>query len=143
MSAKTPAPHGIVQMTDDELAALLDKLEVIEPLIAAVRDLAHDRLEKGRQIPGWKLVAKRATRKWKDEQAAWQTIVAKRPDASRFQVTTVMSPAQAEKAGGKDFYRDVLAPLVEAVSSGTTLAPTDDPRAEIDRKPQTVFRLPF
>ena len=54
-----------------------------------------------------------------------------------------MSPAQAEKAGGKDFYRDVLAPLVEAVSSGTTLAPTDDPRVEIDRKPQTVFRLPF
>lgn len=136
-------PVALAPMTDAELAALLDKLEIIEPYIAAVRTLAHERLEAGAALPGWKLVPKRATRKWKDEDVAWRIIVDRATDPAAFQQTRIASPAQAEKAGGKKFYAEHLAPLVEAVSSGTTLAPTDDPRPALETQAASVFRLPF
>jgi hypothetical protein len=48
----------------DELAHILDGLDVLEDWIKAVRSHAHASAEKGLKIPGYQLVEKIGNRKW-------------------------------------------------------------------------------
>ena len=52
------------------LAAGLALAEIVEPLIREYRTQAHRLLESGTPIDGWKLVPKRAVRRWTDEAMA-------------------------------------------------------------------------
>lgn len=127
------------QLSDDDLGALLDKIEVVAPWLDAVRRLAYERATGNRTIPGWKLVPKRATRQWAGdpEEAAEQvraTLIAAGLDPERaFADPKLLSPAQAEKALGRKAYDALLAQHVVKQSSGTTLAVEGDPRARVRR----------
>jgi len=87
--------------------------------------LAQQMLEEGQPVGGWKLVPKRATRQWTDDDTAaeWLEAIGVYP----LQEPKVISPAVAEKALKKAKI-ELPADLVVAVSSGNTLAPGDDPR---------------
>ena len=61
-------------MTGAELAKALENASILETWCRRVKEFAHAEAEHGRVPPGWKLVAKRATRKWKDEAAAAETL---------------------------------------------------------------------
>lgn len=76
----------------------LGKLDLIQSWIDGMRQVAEEELLKGRQIPGWKLVAGRAgPRKWGDKTAADRVLSEKGvPDSLRF-VRELISPTQAEK----------------------------------------------
>lgn len=94
-------------------------------------EFAHNEALRGRMPPGAKLVGKRAVRKWKDESEAVATLkMLDVPDDDIYD-TTVKSPAQLEKALPPS-QRGMLAAYVSKVSSGTVLAPLDDPRAPVD-----------
>ena len=80
-------------------------------------------------MSGYKLVAKRATRKWVDDAAAETLFRHKRVRVKDFTKRVLKSPAEMEKVF-KKLKRDpgVLAKIYSKTSSGTTLAPEDDPR---------------
>lgn len=117
-------------LSEQQIAVLLEKTDLIEDGIRAIRREAFNRAAGGAKIPGWKLVDKRATRKWRDEGAAASKLVVEH-DLSTDDIWTrkLKSPAQVEKLLSKQD-RAALAELVIAESSGTTLARETDRRAE-------------
>ena len=129
----TAAEEGLTSwdsrdLNDKELGQLLITAQVLEGKAKAIFAYAHARMEDGQAISGWKLVAKRATRKWIDQAKvlAW----AKRNGKlSIMRETKLLSPAQAGKVLGDDF--ESLAKMIESISSGTNLKPSDDPAPEV------------
>jgi hypothetical protein len=117
-----------------KLATALEAIPLVKQRIKAIEEFAYAEATKGAVIPGWKLVDKRATRKWKsaDEVKQWAAMLGIDP----FEPAELMSPAQLEKKlaetapkGKKKEAGKVLEPLVEKISSGTALVPESDDRA--------------
>jgi hypothetical protein len=109
----------------DDLASALDRIELLEGWIKDAREMAQALLENGVDVPGYKLVAKRATRQWVDEKAALTALGKAGLNAT--ELTELRSPAQIEKVLKKRKI-DMPEGLITSVSSGNTLAPADDPR---------------
>jgi hypothetical protein len=112
----------------DDLAAALDKIEVLEGWIKDAREMAQTLLENGVDVPGYKLVAKRATRQWVDEAAALTALTEAGLNAT--ELTELKSPAQVEKVLKKHKI-DMPEGLISSVSTGNTLASADDPRPAV------------
>ena len=114
----------IIDMDVDTLAKHLHTADLLEEWIKDLRALAFGLLEKGATVPGYKIVQKQARRQWVDEAKAQAVL------GEDFIESVLLSPAQAEKLLKK---RKLTLPdeLVVAVSSGTTLAPVDDPRPAV------------
>jgi hypothetical protein len=113
----------------DDLAAALDRIELLEGWIKDAKELAQTLLENGTDVPGYKLVAKRATRQWVDEYAALGALLNTGAFVTH-ELTELKSPAQVEKMLKK---HKIAMPegLITAVSSGNTLASADDPRPAV------------
>lgn len=120
-----------IQQADD-LAEALSVVEAVEKWANEVRKVAHEQLENGVKIPGFKLVAKRATRKWVNEEEATEKAKKNRKlKKDEIFKTTFLSPAQFEKVCKKnnvDF--DAYSDYIDSVSSGTTIAHESDSRPE-------------
>lgn len=129
------------QLTDDELADILDKIQIIEPWLKAAKELGQNRMEAARSVKGWKLVPKRALRRWAgDEHEMLGALQAAGLPDDKITTSKLKSPAQVEKALGKRDYEAHVAPHVVRTSSGTTLACEGDPRARIvKRSAQQAF----
>jgi hypothetical protein len=112
----------------DQISHYLDQLPQIEAFLKDLQQLAQGLIEEGKAIPGWKLVNKRATRQWVDEDAAEEWMTSQGIYA--LQEPKVLSPAMAEKALKKAKI-ELPVDLVVAVSSGSTLAPESDPRPSV------------
>jgi len=121
-------------MPVDQIAHYLNQLPMIEGFLKDLQQLAHGLLEEGKAIPGWKLVNKRATRQWIDEDkvVAFMTQVGVEPFEEK-----LITPAAAEKVL-KKIKQNLPDDLVVAVSSGSTLAPEDDPRPSVVSIGQTL-----
>jgi hypothetical protein len=117
----------IVNLDVDTLGRYLHNADLLEVWIKDLRALAFQMLEKNVAVPGYKLVSKQARRKWTDESKAKQALLALGLKESVVVETSLMSPAQAEKALKKRF-NELPEDLIKSESSGTTLAPEDDPR---------------
>ena len=63
-------PLHLPALTPDRLGALLDEAEFQKMRWKAIEEFAHQEALAGRSPVGWKLVAKRAMRKWKREDEA-------------------------------------------------------------------------
>ena len=109
------------------ISAYLKNADILEGWISSLRELAFNLIEQGKPLPGYKLVAKRATRKWIDEEAAKVALLVNLTDVTE---TTLISPAVAEKAL-KKLGLTLPEGTVVAVSSGNTLANEDDPRPAV------------
>jgi len=107
-----------------QIGIYLQQADLLDGWITGLRELAQRALDNGQVIPGYKLVAKRGTRKWLDEDKARVALIEaglKDPD-----VTTLVSPAVAEKK-----LKKLPDGLTVSVSSGNTMAPDSDPRPAI------------
>ena len=102
----------------------------VEEWCRDVRKLAHEQLEAGADVPGWKLVNKRATRVWNDAEAIndifHRAKSLKMEDYMDMKLKTPPAMEKVCKAKKLDFKK--YAEHVSSVSSGTTLAPADDKR---------------
>jgi hypothetical protein len=112
----------------DQIAHYLEQVPLIEGFIKDLQQLAHGLLEEGQKVPGWKLVNKRATRQWTNEDKAVAFLTSVGVEA--WGDPKPLSPAQAEKALKKAKI-ELPADLVAAVSTGSTLAPANDARPEV------------
>jgi len=109
------------------IGVYLENADLLERWIDELRALAHQMLDGGVPVPGWKLVPKRGRRQWVDEDKAKAALMASGLTEQELTVTELVSPAQAEKALKK---RKLALPgdLTISVSSGNTMAREDDPR---------------
>lgn len=114
----------------DMLGKYLKNADLLEDWIKDLRGLAMQLLEKSLPVPGYKLVQKQARRKWSDESKAKEALLELGLKESVVVETSVMSPAQAEKALKKRF-SELPEGLVKSESSGTTMAPESDPRPAV------------
>ena len=111
----------------EQLAETLNWLPILEGWIKSVREFAYGEAEHGRTPPGWKLVQKRATRKWASEARAieWLKNEHKLLDDEMYDFK-LKSVAQLEKSVfAKDY---IPLELITKESSGYTLAPESDGR---------------
>ena len=86
-------------------------------------------LENGVTVPGWKLVDKRATRKWAVDEAEI-TAEFGGIGTDKLYKTELLSPAQMEKVL-KEYGLVIPAVLLKTVSSGHTLVPESDKRPSV------------
>jgi len=121
--------NKLADLSKEQIAAQLAQADIIEAYLKDLRALAMQMLENEQPVPGYKLVAKRGTRQWKDEQEATLHFVnnMKLPIEQIIE-TKLKSPAQIEKITGKKGFPDDLA---VSISSGSTLAPESDPRPAV------------
>ena len=122
----------IKELDPAKIGEYLATADLVEKWITDLRELAHQILESGEPVPGYKLVPKRPTRQWVNEETAQQALIDAGVSEDDMFETVMLSPAKVEKILKK---RKLSLPddIVVAVSSGTTIAPEGDPR------PATVF----
>lgn len=122
----THVPNSPDSLMPEEIASILDAADMIDGWISAVRAYAHAQAEDGISIPGYQLVAKRATRKWSqsDEQVAGELFVRFDLTEAELYERKLLSPAKVEKKIGAKKKKD-LEDLWSAESSGTNLVRAD------------------
>ncbi len=113
-----------------QISSYLKQADMLEQWITDLRALAHQVLEAGKPVPGYKLVAKRAIRQWGDEDQALVAMLNEGIPEEELTTVKVISPAQAEKVL-KKHGKQLPANQVVAVSSGSTLAEESDPRPAV------------
>jgi len=113
-----------------QIGVYLKQAELLEAWISGVNELAYQMLDEGLSVPGYKLVPKRSTRKWIDDEVALSALERLGLDAKELVETTVVSPAKAEKLLKKQKL-PLPADLVVSISTGNTLATEDDPRPAV------------
>jgi uncharacterized protein DUF2800 len=105
-------------------ADILGKLHILEDWASAVRAVAYAKLERGEDVQGFKLVAKRATRVWRDPAETEQWLRAQGREDDEVFIQKLKSPAQVEKLVGK---KNLPGDLVHKVSSGYNMVPVHHP----------------
>ncbi len=125
-----PAPQSL---SLEQIAELMGKFDDVEKWMSAVRAYAQEAAERGEKIPGWKLVERRANRKWSSEAElkSW----GEQAGVCVYSDPEVMSPAQLEKSLGKGNKHLFPADLVVKQSSGLSLAPEWDKRPAVNAVP--------
>lgn len=142
--AFSDAPVAVPSLTGERLGAILDKCDVIEEFIKEARAEALRRLERGETVVGHKLVAKRATRRWRDpelvEAALHEPPFDQLPATAAWTRPALVSPAQLEKVF-KEHGLDASAieAWVSRESSGVTLAREGDRREKVTRSAASLF----
>lgn len=142
VAAVCPARTGeasralMLDVDDKNLASLvtgMQMVDTVEKWCLAVRKLAHEQMEQGVVIQGFKLVNKRGTRVWNDKEIAEDKARKKRKlPMDEIYNHDLLSPPKMEKLckqKGVDF-DEVFKDDISSVSSGTTIASEDDPRPE-------------
>lgn len=133
-----PEPQKLIA---PEISSILKKADVVEMWIDAVRKHAFDLMNKGVEIEGFKLVQKRAIRKWKDENAAkekLETMCISDSEFESFLDISLKSPTQVEKQD-EEFYMELL-DFVSQESTGLTIVPDSDKRPAIAVGPHEDFK---
>jgi hypothetical protein len=131
----------LVDYDPAKLAQALLDIPAVEARIKAIREFAYAEAEAGRSPPGWKLVEKRATRKWAADETFVANFVLDNTTVDRAAIYSpkkLLSPAQIEKLLPKD-QRGILTELTVKESSGHTLAPAEDKRAAVKQSAQLDF----
>lgn len=124
-----------------QLDIALKALPAIEAWVTKVREFAYGEAMHGRTPPGWKMVAKRATRKW---NATEEAIVNYMADATKkdkkefYSTPDLKTPAQMEKLCNKQI-GEGLRKMMVSVSSGYNMVPESDPRPPVKLDPATEF----
>jgi len=124
-----------------ELSEVLAALPAIEAWAKGVREFAYKEMQAGNEIPGFKLVPKRASRVW-DRPAGEiaETLV----DIMGLSLEDIYEPAKLKTAPALEKLLDkeqkkTLGALYSSVSSGDTLAPDSDKRPETKRDAKADF----
>ena len=112
------------ELTQTELAKILNDADVIEAWLKNVREYALRTLQEGKPIPGWKLAQKRGVKKWKDERMVKQRLASE--GLTGFIKEELLSPAQVEKLAKKQAVQLDLFDLITVESSGVKIARETD-----------------
>lgn len=130
-----PAPEDL---TPEDITKVLDSAELINAWVLQIKVFTQQQLEMGKEIPGWKLVAKRANRRWLDETTVIEVLSDHVSQDLLFAEPKLRSVAQMEKVlKGSKISDNVMAGLWEKPNTGVTLAKSTDKRVGV--VPQLAF----
>lgn len=118
-----------------DIKKVLDFAPVISSWLKAVEAYAFNELERGQSIDGYKLVKKRANRKWIDEEKTKERLMEGQPLETLLTNPKLKSPAQLEKLVGKE----LVASLCETPDSGNTIVPVSDKRPAVESSIRSDF----
>ena len=128
-------------LSDDELGEALTRGELLNTWLTGVRNEASARLARGKTVPGWKHVAKKAYRQWRDTSAAVSSFL--KIGLSQNEILTapeIKSPAQLEKVlRVRKLDPKVVNTLTEAPVTGVSLVPSSHPAPAVLTAPGTNF----
>ena len=119
--AEVPVTADVTTLSPDQVSDLLDKAELVEDFIAALRKQATKTLTEGGVLRGWQMAPKRPTRQWTNETHALQEMLNAGIKYEQVYETSMITPAAADKLLGKD-RKQVLDSVTKKVSSGLTLS---------------------
>lgn len=133
-----------MRLTNTEIGVLLGYRSFVESWWTSVAEEANRRKSEGQDIPGWKLVHGRSSKRFVRESVAAPRLVTLGCDPSAVYVTDVVSPAQAEKLLRKAGHRsrdipELMQDLVVKSPGKPTLAPESDPRSAIEDVTKFAF----
>jgi hypothetical protein len=132
-----PSPSTIPK---EQFVEMLGKLHVLEDWASAMRAYAQGMLERGEDVPGFKMVAKRATRKWADEDAAIAALFAQGYTEEEICTSPELrSPAAIEQLLKKKPFAEQMSQFVEKKSSGYTMVADSDSRPAVALSPGDDF----
>lgn len=131
-------PHLV---TIEELALALDVMEFNDQYARDIATYAFNYIQTGRDIPGYKVVSGRATRKWVNEQEAQKALEALGYDVSELSDVKFYGPAKVEKLVTKQIKKsEEFLALITKSEPGLTLAKATDKRQAINfRTAEEVF----
>lgn len=131
----TDTPPSPETLSIEVAADMLTKVEVLDNWFNALRTRIVHELERGREVPGWKLVSKRPRRTWTDTQEVLKWAQSAGIDGGDLWKHELISPAGMESLVGKHVPRELYA----SVSSGLTLVRSSDSRPAAAIGPQEEF----
>lgn len=120
-------------LSDEELGEWLQKLEGLAAYAKDLEEYAQQALMDGRTLPGWKLVQGRSTRKWTDQDAAFQQMQADGIDEAMLYTRTPISLTVAEKMLGKKKFAETMSAFITRAPGAPKLAAASDPRPAYNR----------
>lgn len=123
-----------------DLVRVQDGSALLLAWLKAVAAELQNRLVAGEEVPGYKLVTKRANRAWRDE-ALVREYLGMYVDVEE---TRLLSPAQVEKALRAGGYGKVdLGPYTVRADAGVVMAPASDRRPDVHAEIENEFREPM
>jgi hypothetical protein len=117
-------PSQPVNLKSMPMHVLLDLADMADMFSSEVRKLAFEEANSGNVPEGYKLVAKRAMRKWNNEAQAIEMLSKVKPMS---EICELKSPAQMEKILDKTIVNE----LCSAISSGVSLVKESSKRPEV------------
>jgi len=117
-------------MTMEQVAVCLANSKMVANWLKALKKQAFDAINRGIEVPGWKLVSGKSNRQWIDEKKAAEWLKQHKLAASVIFEKTLISPAQAEK-NFKGDEKKAIAALVRKPPGRPTLALESDPRPRL------------
>ena len=105
IAEKSGAANSVAELTDGALAEMLDRIPLLESVLADVRGEALARIHKGATISGYKIIRGRGGRKWSHSPEDLRKLLKSRGFTKvEMEVIKLVSPAQVEKLDKfKDF----------------------------------------
>lgn len=120
-------------LSDEELGEWLQKLEGLAAYAKDLEEYAQQALMEGRSLPGWKLVQGRSTRKWTDQDAAFQQMEHDGIDEAMLYTRVPISLTAAEKMIGKKKFAETMSAFITRAPGTPKLAAASDPRPAYNR----------
>jgi len=126
LEAVNPTPP--TKLRDVDLRFILNNKSMIIDWLKSVEAHVKDRVLNGEGFDGFKIVHGRSTRKWSDEDAAEKKLKRLLGAANAY-TKKVLSPAQAEKALGKEKKNKIATLIVKPEGAPTLVSSTDNREA--------------
>lgn len=124
-------------LSDTEITVLLDKVDGLIKWATDIKDYAFDEaLNHGKQWKGYKLVAGRSTRKYKDENKVAEAVKSVDLDPYEHKVLGVTAMT---KLLGKKKFDELLSDLIFKADGKPTLVTESDKRPELKASAQDDF----
>lgn len=131
VKSEAPVFPVVESLTMPQLVGVLKYADQISSWLKAVEAHAFSLMSHGTAVPGFKLVKKKAFRKWANEDEAKSQLSLYMSDEEMLTAPELKSPAQIEKALSKK-ERELIKPLIVTPDTGLTLAEETDPRPAIE-----------
>lgn len=125
-AAQNADVKGVVNLTDDRLGSDYRRLQALKFYVKAVEDETFRRLNTGTEIPGTKLVLKRANRVWKDQS---ESVFSVKFGSKAFTQPELKSPSEMEKID--EAAKALVKEWAYTPQAGLTVALAEDKRQEI------------
>lgn len=118
-------------ISDDEIPAILDKLDNAERWIEAIRKYAEEKaISEGKHWNGYKLVEGRTVRKISDQLGAMRVLTDKGYSPDEITTVKLKGIGELEKLLGKSAFNEVLGEYVVKPQGAPTLVKETDKRPE-------------